>query len=102
MIAIKDKNQQVVGLSNEQDGMIVVHKPHLWDIGFGYLYTLEVTTDNDIYQQPFGIREIEIKNNQFLLNKKQVYFKGLGSACNPAMVSAPNSVSIIGFLNFSK
>ena len=78
LIAIKDKNQQVVGLSNEQDGMIVVHKPHLWDIGFGYLYTLEVTTDNDIYQQPFGIREIEIKNNQFLLNKKQVYFKGFG------------------------
>ena len=78
LIKIKDKNMQVVGLSNDQDGMIIVHKPHLWELGYGYMYHLEVETENDIYQEPFGIREIEIKNNQFLLNKKPVYFKGFG------------------------
>ena len=63
LVSIKDKNQQVVGFSSDQDGMIVVHKPHLWNIGYGYLYTLEVVTESDMYQERFGIREIEIKND---------------------------------------
>ena len=78
LISIKDMNQQVVGFSSDQDGMIVVHKPHLWDIGYGYLYTLEVVTESDMYQERFGIREIEIKNDQLFLNKKKIYLKGFG------------------------
>ena len=78
LVSVKDKNQQVVGFSSDKDGMIVVHKPHLWDIGHGYLYTLEVVTQNDVYQEKFGIREIEVKNDRFFLNKKRIYFKGFG------------------------
>jgi beta-glucuronidase len=78
LVSIKDKNQQVVGFSNDQDGMIIVHKPHLWDIGHGYLYTLEVLLETDMYQQKFGIREVEIKNDRLLLNKKRIYLKGFG------------------------
>jgi len=78
LVSIKDKNQQVVGFSNDQDGMIIVHKPHLWDVGYGYLYTLEVVTESDLYQEKFGIREIEIKKDQLLLNKKKIYLKGFG------------------------
>ncbi|MDO9628275.1 MAG: beta-glucuronidase, partial [Acholeplasmataceae bacterium] len=78
LVSVKDKNQQVVGFSSDQDGMIIVHRPHLWDVGAGYLYTLEVTTHTDYYQERFGIREIEIQKDQLLLNGKKIYLKGFG------------------------
>ncbi|MBU1144080.1 MAG: beta-glucuronidase [Firmicutes bacterium] len=78
LVSVKDKNGLVVGFSSDQDGMITIHKPHLWDIGNGYLYTLEVSTITDCYEEKFGIREIEIKNDQLLLNKKKIYLKGFG------------------------
>lgn len=32
----------------------------------------------DCYEEPFGVRTIEVKNCQFLINGKPFYFKGYG------------------------
>lgn len=46
--------------------------------GDGYLYTLEICADADVYPQPFGIRTVEIKDKKFLINGKEFYFRGYG------------------------
>ena len=48
-----------------------------------YLYHLEVTlVDNnqavDSYAERFGIRSVEVKQGQFLINDQPFYFKGFG------------------------
>ena len=40
------------------------------------LYTLHVTCGADVYDQTFGVRSIEARGTQVLLNGKQLYFKG--------------------------
>lgn len=77
-IEIKDPNGSLVGTSNGLSGEIIVQEPILWDIGKGNLYTLCVTTDSDYYEETFGIRSIEVKGKDILLNGKKVYLKGFG------------------------
>lgn len=71
------------------EGKLSVTKPMLWwPIGMNdepaYLYTLKVTTRtilpelSDIYRLPVGIRSVEVKETQFLINNKPFYFKGFG------------------------
>ena len=59
-------------------GLIKINSPHTWSPESPYLYTLIVETECDKYEETFGIRKVEVKGNQFLLNDKPVYFKGFG------------------------
>ena len=48
-----------------------------------YLYNMkvELLNDNecvDVYTERFGIRSVEVKDGQFLINDKPFYFKGFG------------------------
>ncbi len=43
-----------------------------------YLYTLRVQCGEDEYEEPFGIRTVEVKGTQFLINGRPFYFKGYG------------------------
>ena len=73
---VVDENNEIV-----YDGIESVFKINdvkLWDVGKPYLYSLIVETDNDIYEERFGVRKVEVKDNKFLLNDKSVYFKGFG------------------------
>ncbi len=56
---------------------------HLWQPLNAYLYTVRVTGYQedepvDTYSEPVGIRQIEVKNGQFLINEEPFYFKGFG------------------------
>ena len=53
-------------------------EPKLWSPETPYLYTLSVETDTDFYEETFGVRKVEVRGKQFLLNDKPVYFKGFG------------------------
>ena len=44
--------------------------------GTPYLYTLHATCGADVYDQTFGVRSIEVRGTQVLLNGKPLYFKG--------------------------
>ncbi len=78
LIKIYDPSGAVAAEGKGTSGTLLIHHPKLWDIGQGNLYTFEVRTAEDLYTEKFGIRDIEVKEGQFLLNGKPVYFKGFG------------------------
>ncbi|WP_414048963.1 beta-glucuronidase [Macrococcus animalis] len=82
-VEVIDEAGNAVATSNGLKGTIEIKQPHLWKPMQGYLYQLRVTLLQqgeiiDEYYEPFGIRTIEVKNNQFLINNEQFYFKGFG------------------------
>ncbi len=64
-------------------GTLEVKNARLWQPGKAYLYTLEVTAtgsdgESDVYRVQVGIRTVEVKGKQFLINGKPFYFQGFG------------------------
>ena len=59
-------------------GKLLIRNVHLWQPLNSYLYTLKIRFENDIYLLPVGIRTVEVKDGQFLINGKPFYFKGYG------------------------
>ncbi len=46
---------------------------HLWDIGCGNLYDVEITFGKDRVQSYFGLREIAFDGDRFMLNGRSVF-----------------------------
>jgi beta-glucuronidase len=65
-------------------GTLTVPDVHLWAPGDGYLYDLdlELVDDDgavvDSYRQSVGIRTVEVRGIEFLINGAPFYFKGFG------------------------
>jgi len=81
IILDKEGNEISYGIGNRTE--IIIEKPKLWEPMNSYLYTarIEVYQNNelmDIYEEPFGIRTVKVKNGKFLINDKPFYFKGFG------------------------
>lgn len=62
---------------------LTIENPRIWNIGKGNLYTLYALLEEngqviDQYRVKFGVRNIEVRGNEFLLNGKAVHFKGFG------------------------
>lgn len=57
---------------------IIIDEPHLWSPADPYLYTLVVKSECDHHEERFGIRKIEVKEDNLLLNDKPIYLKGFG------------------------
>ena len=51
---------------------------HLWQPGKAYLYRVVVTAGSDCYSEDYGVRTVEVKGTQFLINNQPFYFKGFG------------------------
>ncbi len=77
-VRVLDAQRVEVAAGEGAEGSLTVAGAELWQPGRGYLYTLEVTADDDVYPQPFGIRTVEVKDSQFLINGKPFYFRGYG------------------------
>lgn len=80
-VTIFDEDMQLVATSDTES--LTIPNVHLWEVLDAYLYTVRVETfvaDKllDTYEEPYGIRTVEVKDAQFLVNKKPVYFKGFG------------------------
>jgi beta-glucuronidase len=78
-----DESGVVVGEAEGVAGQINICNVRLWEPLNAYLYTLQVELEKDgetvdIYEQPFGVRTVEVKDGKFLINKKPFYFKGFG------------------------
>lgn len=69
---------KVVASAEGAQGELRVEDAHFWAPGDGYLYTLEVCAGEDVYPQTVGIRTVEVKDSQFLINGKPFYFRGYG------------------------
>ena len=78
LVEIYDEAGAKVGESDGVSGKIEIKNVHLWQPLNAYLYNIKVTYGEDVYVLPYGIRSVEVKDNQFLINGKPFYFKGYG------------------------
>jgi beta-glucuronidase len=81
-VSVLDLSGHIVGSATGTSGEIEIANAHLWNPGAAYLYTLEIRTKSgesvDVYRLKTGIRTIEVKGNQFLINGAPFYFTGFG------------------------
>ncbi|MDF2962010.1 MAG: beta-glucuronidase [Paenibacillus sp.] len=81
-VEVLDQDHRLV--AEGDSGKAVIDNPILWEPGKGYLYTLRLKLLDDTgalkdtYDQPFGVRTVEVRGKQFLINGKPFYFKGFG------------------------
>ncbi len=72
-----------VATATGAEGTLRIDEVHLWQPGAAYLYDLVVEvvdgdTVLDSYTEPFGVRTVEVRGTQFLINGEPFYFTGFG------------------------
>lgn len=79
-VSVLDADGQEVSRIDGPDGSVTVPDPKLWwpYPKTPYLYTARITFGEDSYDQIFGLRSVEVKGTQFLINGEPFYFKGFG------------------------
>jgi beta-glucuronidase len=82
-VSMVDESGSIVAQEHGPEGMMEVQGVKLWEPMNAYLYTLKVELFNneeiiDVYELPFGVRTVEIKDGKFLINNNPFYFKGFG------------------------
>jgi beta-glucuronidase len=79
-VVLRDQNGTLVASASGVTGVLEVADPQLWQPGAAYLYQLEVHIGDagDVYTLPVGIRTIEVKGQQLLINGVPFYFTGFG------------------------
>jgi beta-glucuronidase len=77
-VVLRDANGEVVANAEGPQGQLKVDQAHAWGPGQGYLYSLEVEFGSDRYSLPVGIRSVEVREGQFLINGQPFYFTGFG------------------------
>lgn len=92
-VAFKTKNSQAT---------VRVHVPkaRLWSPDDPHLYPLTVTLEQgrqiiDSYTLPIGIRTVEVKGSQLLLNGKPLYLKGFGRHEDAALSGRATNLHVI-------
>ncbi|HHV73902.1 MAG TPA: beta-glucuronidase [Thermoanaerobacterium sp.] len=78
LLTIYDENNEIVAKANGKEGAFIIKNVKLWQPLNAYLYTAKITFGEDMYEQTFGVRTVEVKGNQFYINGKPFYFKGFG------------------------
>jgi len=83
-VVLRDAEGGEVASADGAEGMLTIADVHPWAPGDGYLYGLEarlVDADGgllDSYIQPVGVRTVEIRGTQFLINGEPFHFRGFG------------------------
>lgn len=82
-VTILDEQGQAVAQGTGSDTRITISDVQLWQPLNAYLYTAKVEglaggETVDVYEEPFGVRKIEVKDGKFLFNGEPFYFKGFG------------------------
>ncbi len=83
LVEVIDEESRVVASQTGQRSSLRIGKVTLWNPRKAYLYTLRVRLTEggvlrDVYDESFGIRRVEVKDGQFLINGRPFYFKGFG------------------------
>ncbi|MFG3341088.1 beta-glucuronidase [Glycomyces sp. NPDC048151] len=78
-----DESGAVVAEGKGTTGTLRIADVNLWQPGAAYLYDLvvELAADGetvDSYTQSFGVRTVEVRGTEFLINGKPFYFTGFG------------------------
>lgn len=75
---ILDARGERVASADGSEGEISIPNVRLWQPwpGEPYLYTARIAFGSDLYEQPFGVRTVEVRGHQVLINNEPFYFKG--------------------------
>ncbi|MFM6849410.1 MAG: beta-glucuronidase [Terrabacter sp.] len=96
-VVLRDATGREVASGTGTTGALTVEDVHLWAPGHGYLYDLEVQLVDDggavldSYHQSVGIRTVEVRGTQFLINGDPFYFKGFGMHEDHATIGKAHS-----------
>ncbi len=77
-VELWDESGRKVAESAGKEGVLRVERPRLWQPLDAYLYEVRASFGEDCYTLPYGIRTVEVRGGQFLINGKPFYFKGYG------------------------
>lgn len=82
-VNLRNSTGATVASGTGSSGLLRVENATLWQPGVGGLYDLEVNVHldgelSDQYIQRVGIRTVEVKGHEFLINGKPFYFTGFG------------------------
>ncbi|WP_432536958.1 beta-glucuronidase [Kineococcus arenarius] len=83
-VELRDADGTAIASAHGVRGELSVEEVHRWAPGDGYLYTLEAQLLDtsgqviDSYLQTVGIRTVEVRGTQFLINGEPFYFTGFG------------------------
>jgi beta-glucuronidase len=83
-VVLRDASGEQVAAAVGAVGTLRVPDVHPWAPGDGYLYELEASLLSpsgkviDSYRQPVGVRTVEVRGKQFLINGTPFYFRGFG------------------------
>ena len=82
-LSLLDAQGNLAASGEGTEGVLTVKEPRLWGVRDPYLYRLVVTLFQgdqlaDQYTLETGIRTVEVRGAQILLNGKPVYLKGFG------------------------
>lgn len=84
-VSVIDEGGNVVSNATGANGTAEVADVNLWQPGAAYLYQFEVSIVDsndkviDTYIVPTGVRTVEVKGHEFLINGKPFYFTGFGA-----------------------
>ncbi|MGN6754409.1 MAG: beta-glucuronidase [Intrasporangium sp.] len=82
-VILRDESGAEVARGEGAEGVLSVPDATLWQPGRGYLYTMEaqLVRDDEVfdsYLQTVGIRTVEVRGTEFLINGEPFHFKGFG------------------------
>ncbi|MCT3398792.1 beta-glucuronidase [Lentilactobacillus hilgardii] len=82
-VSLINEDDQIVATGEGNTGDLKVDHPNLWNVRDAYLYTIKFELMNDgkivdEYADQIGLRTIEIKGHEILVNHKSVYLRGFG------------------------
>ncbi|MCC2594052.1 beta-glucuronidase [Tessaracoccus sp. OS52] len=82
-VVLRDAEGREVARGRGAEGTLEVPEVHLWAPGDGYLHDLEVqlVAGDDVvdsYHQSVGVRTVEVRGTEFLINGEPFYFTGFG------------------------
>jgi len=82
-LTLADEAGGVVATGSGANGTLEVADVQLWQPGAAYLYELTVRLRDgeelvDEYSLPVGVRTVEVRGTEFLINGVPFYFKGFG------------------------
>lgn len=82
-VTLYDKEKNVVARGEGTDSSLIVKNAKLWRVRNAYLHDMLIQLKDgeevyDEYFMPVGIRTVEVKGENILINNEPVYLKGFG------------------------